>query len=150
MRASSMPRRRGRRITGAEVSGVFACATVGPALVMSGTYPISRSCDLRVSAPARFAAGDVDVVGRAPRPGAVREEVPEVVALDALARGLAEDGDHVALVGHPDHLAAAVRRTAQKQRARGDDAPREPVVVVAAAPLAEAGVTVSVTPFVVR
>ena len=52
------------------------------------------------------------------------------VAVDVLAVGLAEDRDELAPVGAPDDLAAAVRRAAQRQLARRDDAPVEPLVVV--------------------
>src|ERR1700759_2071893 len=104
MRVSSMPRRRGRRTAGVGRSAV----TVVPALVMSGTYPNGAGCVpwvvrvSRPSAPARGGADVVDVPRRAPGPGAVREEVPERVALDVRAARLAEDRDALAAVGVPD------------------------------------------------
>src|SRR4051794_883537 len=139
MRASSTPRRRGGRTTR---TGMSACVTVLPALIMSGTYPNSASCDLSadplVSAPPGRRPLCLDVAGRTPCPRPVREEVPEAVAVHALARGLAEDGDVLAPVGHADDLAAAVRRAAQQQFARGDDASVVllPAVVTALAPVA--------------
>src|SRR6478735_6530808 len=115
MSASSMPRRRGSRATGA---GVSACATVipvpVPALVMSGTYPNGVVCAASGSAPARRGADVVDVPRRPPGPGAVREEVPQRVALHPGAGRLAVDGDDLAPAGVPDDVRTTTRRGAQR------------------------------------
>src|SRR5690606_40817568 len=87
-RASSMPRRPdGRTVRG----GGSATARVIPALLMSGTYPPGALWALCSSAPAWRGPDVVDVAGGAPGPGAVREEVPERVAVDVVAGHLAEE-----------------------------------------------------------
>jgi len=105
---------------------------------MSGTYPNGAGCVpwvgsvSRPSAPAGGGADVVDVARRAPGPGAVREEVPEGVAPDVRAAGLAEDRDALAAVGVPDDPAAAVRAGTQGELTGRDDASVQARVVVIA------------------
>src|SRR4051794_29777651 len=104
-------------------------------------YPMSRhvmtnrrsgSTSPGASAPAGGRTDVVDVASGAPGPGAVREEVPVRVAVDGLARGLAEDGDDLPRPRDPDQLAAACRGAAQGQPATsGDPALVQPRVVLA-------------------